>query len=29
MDNGEIETYNAFRVQHNNCRGPVSDGCVG
>lgn len=25
MDNGEIETYNAFRVQHNNCRGPVSN----
>lgn len=26
MDNGEIEVFNAFRVQHNNCRGPYKGG---
>jgi glutamate dehydrogenase (NAD(P)+) len=22
LDNGQIEVYNAYRVQHNNSRGP-------
>jgi len=26
MDNGEIEVFNAYRVQHNNCRGPYKGG---
>ena len=26
MDNGEIEVYNAYRVQHNNSRGPYKVG---
>ena len=26
MDNGEIEVYNAYRVQHNNSRGPFKGG---
>eukprot|EP00878_Enallax_costatus_P000638 GHUV01000741.1.p1 GENE.GHUV01000741.1~~GHUV01000741.1.p1 ORF type:complete len:451 (+),score=119.24 GHUV01000741.1:190-1542(+) len=26
MDSGEIEVYNAFRVQHNNSRGPFKGG---
>ena len=25
-DNGEIETYNAYRVQHDNSRGPFKGG---
>ena len=25
-DNGEIETFNAFRVQHDNSRGPYKGG---
>lgn len=33
MDNGEIEVFNAYRVQHNNSRGPYKvrargPGCV-
>jgi hypothetical protein len=26
MDNGEIEVFNAYRVQHNNSRGPYKVG---
>jgi glutamate dehydrogenase/leucine dehydrogenase len=26
MDNGEIEVFNAYRVQHNNSRGPFKGG---
>ena len=26
MDNGEIEVFNAYRVQHNNSRGPYKGG---
>ena len=25
-DNGEIETFNAYRVQHSNSRGPYKGG---
>lgn len=26
MDNGEVESFNAYRVQHNNFRGPYKGG---
>jgi glutamate dehydrogenase/leucine dehydrogenase len=26
MDNGKIEVFNAYRVQHNNARGPYKGG---
>ena len=26
LDNGEIEVFNAYRVQHNNSRGPYKGG---
>lgn len=26
LDNGEVEVFNAFRVQHNNSRGPYKGG---
>jgi glutamate dehydrogenase (NAD(P)+) len=26
MDSGEIEVFNAYRVQHNNSRGPFKVG---
>ena len=26
MDNGEVEVFNAYRVQHNNSRGPYKGG---
>jgi glutamate dehydrogenase (NAD(P)+) len=29
MDNGEIEVFNAYRVQHNNSRGPYKVGARG
>lgn len=30
MDNGEVQTFQAYRVQHNNARGPYKGGlrCV-
>lgn len=26
MDNGEVQSFNAYRVQHNNFRGPYKGG---
>lgn len=26
MDNGEVETFTAYRVQHDNARGPYKGG---
>ena len=26
MDNGQVECFNAYRVQHNNFRGPYKGG---